>query len=250
MEDEVLLMSIITLVEFKQAMTDARLKLTNKSKNLVRKQLLPYITDKSTEYNQLGEDFLSTVYLSLLEKVQGNHTDEYIKESKEKGRKIKPPQYYFEMLNKDSLYVEKYFTKAVKCQCIDRQIRWADDKDAKKKQFSESREHETKGKAAVRARSARPIGFEGSDDDWLASNASATNHTDNLEAIFGEDLEEYLSEQGLTNEEISLIKLHLSGLKYEEIALTYGPNEKADKYRKRVYKALGKLDLKVSDLAY
>jgi hypothetical protein len=238
------------LAHFETTLAQAVMKLTPKAKGLVRRQLLFYISNKSTEYNQMGEDFISNVYTALLGKIKNQSTAKEIAVAEKKGKTIKPPQYYLDMLAKDPKYIEKYLMKGVKCQCVDRAIRWSDDKKAKEKSFDETREHEQSGYPAVRARSSRPVAFEGNDDDWLAANAAKTNHVDSIELEFSDELEEYMLEQDITNEELGLIKLHLSGFEYKEIAAMHGTDEKADKYRKKVYKALSKLNLKAKDLAY
>jgi hypothetical protein len=238
------------LAHFEKTLTQTFIKIIPKAKGLVRKQLVSYISHESTEYNQMGEDFLSNVNTTLLGKIKNQSTAKAIAEAEKKGKTIKPPQYYFDMLAKDPKYIEKYLIKGVKCQCIDRAIRWSDNKKVKKKPLDESEERKINNGPAVRARGARPDSFEGSDDDWLAENAVETNHIDSIELEFSDELEEYMLEQDVTNEEIGLIKLHLSGVEYKEIAAMHGTNEKADKYRKKVYKALSKLNLTTKDLAY
>jgi len=243
----------VEIDEFSVAVFEARESVKKSAQRIVKRKLRSFIGDKSTEYVQMAEDFLSFATIRLLEGIRAEKTEKTITPEQRHTRQMQ--LWYKYKTDKD--YLKKYLHTAVTSACYTRMRRWSldmeemlsnEDDGHDSKLLSETRTREIDKTPALRARDSRPNDDGQSDEEWLVSNSSLLRVDGDFSGVDTNDLLVFFEQKKLSREELHLILLKLSGESIEDIASL--SNEKSTTVQKRYQRALEKLGLTAKEMKY
>ena len=167
-------------------------------------------TGEGSEVHQIAEDALNEVTMGLLNATHAGTTSLKAEEAGEETGVLAHP-------------VARYLMMGIANYCDTRLRRWSVKNE--------------KGEVGRRARHI--IDSELADDsDYWDQHLS---HADSLDSLDAERIDALLVARGLSGEDIDLIKRNLSGWSFVDLAAELGGT--ADKYRRRIQRALDKADI-------
>ncbi|WP_439531660.1 hypothetical protein [Marinobacter adhaerens] len=167
-------------------------------------------TGRDSEVHQIAEDALNEVTVHLLNAIQAGTSSLKAEESDREADILKHP-------------IARYLISGVAHYCNDRLKRWSVNNE--------------KGQVGARARYI--IDSELADDsDYWDQHLS---HSGSLASLDDDRVDALLAAKGLSGEDIALIKRNLAGWSFVDLAAEYGGT--ADKYRRRIQRALDKADI-------
>ncbi|WP_434529156.1 hypothetical protein [Vibrio sp. K4] len=241
----------VEIDEFSVAVFEARESVQKSAQRIVKSKLRSFIGDKSTEYVQMSEDFLSFATIRLLEGIRAEKTEKVITPEQRHARQMKLWHRY----KTDKDYLKKYLLTAVTSACHTRMRRWSldteeilsNEDDVNDGEFpSEARTREIDKSPAIRARDSRANGDRQSDEEWLVSNSSMLRVDGEFSGVDTNDLIDFFEQKKVSRDELRLILSKLSGESIEHLASL--SNEKSATVQKRYQRALEKLGLTAKDL--
>lgn len=167
-------------------------------------------TGEGSEVHQVAEDALNEVTMGLLHATHAGTSSLKAEENDEKSGVLAHP-------------VARYLVTGVANYCDIRLRRWSLNNE--------------KGEVGARARYI--IDSELADDsDYWDQHLS---HSGSLASLDDDRVDSLLAAKGLSGEDIALIKRNLAGWSFVDLAAEYGGT--ADKYRRRIQRALDKADI-------
>lgn len=180
--------------------------------SIVKKKLGHFLGKADgSEVHQVAEDALNEVTLRLLNAIDGGTTSLTVEEAADEigdqtGALAHP--------------IARYLLIGVANYCNTRLKRWSLNND--------------QGETGARARYIIDAEFADDSDYW----DQHLSHTESLASLDEERVDSLLSANGLSGEDIVLIKRKLEGWSFVDLAAQHGGT--ADKYRRRIRRALDK----------
>ena len=167
-------------------------------------------TGRDSEVHQIAEDALNEVTVHLLNAIQAGTSSLKAEESDREVDILKHP-------------VARYLISGVAHYCNDRLKRWSVNNE--------------KGQVGARARYIIDSELADDSDYW----DQPLSHSGSLASLDDDRVDALLEAKGLSGEDIALIKRNLAGWSFVDLAAEYGGT--ADKYRRRIQRALDKADI-------
>ena len=229
------------ITEFNRSLALASTEIHKKAANTVKRILISFIGEESTEVKEIAEDFISGAKISLFEGIKGVQTKKYntLELAQHRQQKL------WERYQNEENFFNKYLFKAVIYKSNTRCKRWSYDKDADTHDRQEQTIENNK-QHAVRARFSKANEIKQTDEEWMADNSEQLR----VESIDGLEqnsykLYEQFNQKNITSDDCNLLFAILDGAKYKELVPDHG--DKAENVRKKYRYILEKLNLKPSD---
>jgi len=174
---------------------------------------------EGSEVREISEDALNTVTTALLNACYQNSAVSEREQSRPQKKDNKPKE---EVLGHP---VAKYVLTGVSHYCNTRLRRWSGSNE--------------EGEAGSRARQQITSTLADDADFWDQHMRDAGS----FDAVDGDRVDKILLEKGVSSEDIDLIKCNLAGWSFVDLADQFGGT--ADKYRRRVHRALEAADIDI-----
>lgn len=206
MEDKAVEMDISNESRDEVARVAMRSEVKNKALSITKKKFGHIFgIGPASEVHQIAEDALNKVTLDLLK----NCSDSA--KSPDLEKQLKGPAIF-------NHPIARYLIKGVSNYCNTRLSRWSGEN----------------GKGQMGSRARHYINSDQADDaDFWDQHL---RHDGGLDSVDQERIDEMLSQRGMSEEDIALIKRNLAGWSFVDLAEEFGGT--ADKYRRRIHRAL------------